>query len=336
MNVDIKKRAVLFVNIGSPDKPEPPEVKTYLDEFLMDPQVIGAPYFIRYLLIKKLITPKRSFRSAEAYQKIWLKEGSPLIVYTKELMDNLNLLDKKNEWFMAMRYSQPRVIDQLRKIKDQGFEEIVLLPAYPQYAASSTQSTIDYVKQCLKTMGWSPELKIINDFYDSEEFIDNIISEIPKSLDIKSQDHFLFSFHGLPQSHIKKISKSCEFGACCETITEKNKNCYRAQCYQTAFAVSKKLNLKKDQWSISFQSRLGPLKWIPPYTDVVAPELVTQKAVKNLTVFSLAFVTDCLETLEELDMELKKDFLEAGGESFIRIPCLNGNFISAIDIVNKI
>ena len=331
----MKKKAVLFLNIGSPETTEVKDVQKYLNRFLMDPFVVTAPFFIRWLLMKKFVIPRRSPRSAEAYKKVWTKDGSPLVSLTEKLMQNLNLTDTEHEWFAAMRYSAPEVIDVLTEIKKQGFKEIVIFPAYPQYASSSTESTLKFVEEKLKVMGWSPKLFLIEDFYQDPEFIDNIVMEVPKDIEPQSFDHVLFSFHGLPESHLTKINSECKFSSCCEIITEKNKKCYRAQCYQTTKHVAAKLGLDPEKWSMSFQSRLGPQQWIRPYTDKVTEDMASQGQVKKLLVFSLAFVTDCLETLEELDMELKKEFLAHGGEVFKRVPCLNDRFYSAPHIAKK-
>ncbi len=331
----MKKKAVLFLNIGSPSSTEVKDVQKYLNRFLMDPYVVTAPFFIRWLLMKKFVIPRRSPRSAEAYKKVWTKEGSPLVSLTAKLMENLNLTDPEHQWFHAMRYSAPEVLDVLSEIKKQGFKEVIIFPAYPQYASSSTLSTLKFVEEKLKVMGWAPKLSLISDFYQDPEFIDNIILEIPKTTDPQNFDHVLFSFHGLPESHLTKISSSCKFNSCCDVITESNSKCYRAQCYQTAKLVAAKLNLESHKWSMSFQSRLGPQQWIRPYTDKITVEMAEHQGVKKLLVFSLAFVTDCLETLEELDMELKNEFLDHGGEVFNRVPCLNDRFYSAPAIAKK-
>jgi protoporphyrin/coproporphyrin ferrochelatase len=331
----MKKKAVLFINIGSPKTTEVKDVQNYLNRFLMDPFVVSAPYFVRWLFMKKFVIPKRAPRSAEAYKKIWTKDGSPLVSITEKLMSNLNLTDSEHEWFSAMRYSEPEVLDALSEIKNKGYNEIIIFPAYPQYATSSTESTIDYVREKLNVMGWSPKLLQVQDFYRDQEFIDNIAMEVPKDIQAHEFDHVLFSFHGLPQSHLKKINSGCEFSECCKVITDKNKKCYRAQCYQTASLVASKLGLSSDKWSMSFQSRLGPVKWIEPYTDIVTVDLAKSGSVKSLLVFSLAFVTDCLETLEELDLALKHEFLSNGGEKFVRVPCLNDKFYSAPSIAKR-
>ncbi len=329
----MKKKAVIFLNIGSPSTTEVKDVKKYLNRFLMDPYVINLPSFLRWLFVTKLIVPRRAPKSAEAYKKVWTKDGSPLVSITKRLMENLNLIDTEHEWFSAMRYSEPEVLDVLAEIKNKGYDSLVVFPAYPQYAASSTESIVQYVNEKLKVMGWKPNLYQIQDFYLEPEFIDNIALEIPKNINPKEFDHVLFSFHGLPESHLKKVSSTCQFSTCCDQITEVNKKCYRAQCYQTAKAVAEKLGLEKRKWTMSFQSRLGPVKWIEPYTDVVSVEQAKQK--NSLLVFSLAFVTDCLETLEELDIGLREDFFEHGGEKFERVPCLNEKFYSAVGVAKK-
>lgn len=331
----MKKKAVLFLNIGSPSSTEVKDVQKYLNRFLMDPFVVTAPFFVRWLFMKKFVVPRRAPRSAEAYKKIWTENGSPLVHLTEKLIANLNLTDTEHEWFYAMRYSEPEVLDVLAEIKNKGYNQLIIFPAYPQYASSSTESTIKYVQEKLDVMLWKPTLYQVQDFYADQEFIENIVLELPKDINPKSFDHVLFSFHGLPENHLKKINFDCKFSDCCLEITEKNKKCYRAQCYQTAKKVATQLGLTPEQWSMSFQSRLGPVKWIEPYTDVVTVEMAKSEKIKKLLVFSLAFVTDCLETLEELDIELKKQFLSHGGETFVRVPCLNDRFYSAPSIAKK-
>ena len=327
------KTAVLFINIGSPSSPKVSDVQSYLNEFLMDPYVINVPYIIRHLLIKKLIVPKRAPQSAKSYQKIWKKEGSPLVVYTDQLIQKINSQDPKRDWFFSMRYSEPRIEKVLDQIKKSGYDQLIVFPAFPQWASSTTQSSCEYVKKTLKDLHWNPKTQYIQEFYNHPQFIQNITKNIPSNTNLNDFEHILFSFHGLPVSHIKKISPKCQFSQCCHPITKENSKCYRAQCYQTAHLIAQELNIPPYKWSLSFQSRLGPLKWIPPYTKDHVKSLVLEKGLKKIAVFSPSFVTDCLETLEELDIQLKNFFLELGGEKWVRIPCLNDQFTCVLDIV---
>ncbi|MCO5114425.1 MAG: ferrochelatase [Bdellovibrionaceae bacterium] len=330
------KKAVLMINIGSPNSLDLKDVKDYLEQFLMDPRVINYPYWLRYLLFKKVIIPKRTPNSAEAYEQIWQKEGSPLLIYTQELVDKMNEKDKEYDWFWAMRYSKPTVASRLQEIINRGYEEIVIFPAYPQFADSSTTSSLDVVQDFFKEPQmcklWQGRVKYVEDFYKNKDFISNIVDQCQnQTKKFTSADHVLFSFHGLPESHLRLIHKSCKSAQCETQISSENQKCYKAQCYQTAKAVAEGLGIQ-DKYSVSFQSRLGPSKWIEPYTDVVVEDLA-RKGTKSLVVFSLAFVTDCLETLEELDIRLKDSFLSSGGTDFYRVPCLNQNFDSAFDII---
>lgn len=339
------KKAVLWINIGSPDSLKHEDVKNYLTEFLMDPRVINYPYWLRYLLFQRFIIPRRVSSATEAYSQVWLKEspnlksGSPLLHYTKALIDDLNAKDSEYDWFWAMRYSSPKVNTKLQELIDAGYEEIVIFPAYPQFADSSTTSSLDVVKEFFKKAKlekrWQGKIKYIEDFYVNKSFISNIVEECQKthSNSLAHAEHVLFSFHGLPESHLRMIHKDCKSANCETRIGADNKKCYKAQCYQTAKAVAEALGISH-KYSVSFQSRLGPSKWIEPYTDVVVEEeLAGKKGIKSLVVFSLAFVTDCLETLEELDIRLKESFLGAGGKEFHRVPCLNERFTSAYDIL---
>lgn len=333
-------KAVLLVNIGSPESYDVLDVKRYLNRFLMDPYVIDIPFVARWILIRRLIVPKRAPNSAEAYKSVWMPEGSPLLVYTKRLIQNLNSMQTGYDWFMAMRYSKPYIFDELYELMKKNYKEIVIFPAYPQFADSSTTSVVKEVKRHLKTLrkrtGWQGKIKFVESFYDDKDFIENVVSEAKKHLQNQgSFDHYLFSYHGLPERHLRKIHKSCVKAQCREQINEDNKNCYMAQSYATTRLVAKALGIPEQQYSVSFQSRLGPSKWIEPYTDEIIKEFVEEKDIKSLAVFSLSFVTDCLETLEELDIRLKEDFMALGGEKFYRVPCLNENFYSSKDLVLK-
>lgn len=332
------KKAVLWINIGSPDSLDIKDVQNYLNEFLMDPRVINYPYWLRYLLFKKFIIPRRAPNSAEAYQQIWQKGGSPLLIYTQKMVEKLNQKDTEYDWYWAMRYSKPKVASVLAEIISKNYDEILIFPAYPQFADSSTTSSLDAVKEFFKTSKlqsqWQGRVKYIEDFYNNQAFIDNVVREAQVGQEaLSTADHVAFSFHGLPESHLRLIHKSCKDSKCEEKVGADNHKCYKAQCYWTARAVAERLNISKDKYSVCFQSRLGPNKWIEPYTDVWVEDLARSKNVRSLVVFSLAFVTDCLETLEELDLRLKESFESTGGQTFYRVPCLNDRFDSAYEIV---
>lgn len=318
-------KGILLVNLGSPESPTAKDVKPYLDEFLMDERVIDAPYLLRAFLVKGIILNTRPKKSAEAYKKIWWPEGSPLIVISQRLTKKVQQqIDIPVE--LAMRYGQPSIelgIDNLHK---KGVTEILMIPLYPQYAMATTQ-TINVLAKDIITKK-HPEIKLTSlpAFYNRPEYIEALASSIEKHLQTKDYDHLLFSYHGVPQRHIKKsdITKGhCKMDkSCCSTSSAAHEFCYRHQCLQTTESIAQKLGLDPNKYSNSFQSRLGPDKWLQPPTDKTINDLAVS-GVRKLLVVTPAFVADCLETLEEIAMEAKEEFLHRGGESFETIPCLN-------------
>ncbi len=317
-------KLLLLVNLGSPKKPEAPEVGEFLDEFLMDPLVINIPKPLRWLLVKKLIVPKRSHESAEAYSAIWDKQtGSPLVHYTKKLVEHLSPYVDDFTVDYAMRYNGPSIESLIEKYKD--YKEIYLLPVYPQYAESSTETVFVETQRVMANKPASyPKIKKVDYFFNQKEYIDALTKHIQKELVGKDIDHLLFSYHGLPENHIKKLGadykKNCLKPGCCEKRFGTNHLCYKGQCVETTHLVSKELSVAT---STSFQSRLGRAQWIKPYTTEHLDELVKVKGVKNLAVVCPSFVCDCLETLEEVDMQLREQFEEAGGKNFYYIPAFN-------------
>lgn len=334
------KQGLLLLNLGTPDQPSPKAVGSYLNEFLMDPFVIDIPKPLRWILVKILIVPLRKFKSSEAYKTVWTKDGSPLL---RHLLDLTDVVRKELGPFWsvepAMRYGNPNVALGLKKLKEAGVTDLVVLPLYPQYAESSSRSSIEKVKEELSVMKWSPKLKVIRSFHDNA---DQIACWVELLKDRASDSHLLFSYHGLPERHLKKSDTSgthCldggkpiraeslnrKYDCCLRAIEEKGSalaSCYRAQALHTTLLIVKELGLKDDQWSLGFQSRLGRTPWIRPYTDEVIPQLA-KRGVRSLSVVTPSFVADCLETIEEIGDRAKEIFEEAGGESFERIECLN-------------
>lgn len=341
------KPGLLLVNLGTPQDATADAVGPYLNEFLMDPYVIDIPKPLRWILVKLLIVPRRKYKSAEAYKTVWTKRGSPLHFHLIDLTLHVRKL-LGSEWAVesGMRYGQPSIRSALEKMLEVGVESIVVLPLYPQYAESSSRSSIEKVETELAAMNWSPKIKTIFSFHDEPLHIDAWVEKIRGSLvtNSETQPHILFSYHGLPERHLKKSDPTgsyCLDGgrptraesakrayACCEkALTKKcpaNKTCYRAQSLETTHLIAKELGLKRDDWSISFQSRLGRTPWIKPYTDEVIPNLA-RKGIKNLVVVTPSFVADCLETIEEIGDRAQKQFKEAGGEKFLRVECLNSD-----------
>ncbi|MGS0748272.1 ferrochelatase [Halpernia sp. GG3] len=316
-------KGILLVNLGSPKSTKVGDVKTYLDEFLMDEKVIDYPWFFRSLLVQGIILNFRPKKSAAAYQTVWMDEGSPLIVFTERIQVKLQkLYDIPVE--IGMRYAQPSIESGIRKLVEKGVTEIVLFPLYPQYAMSTTETVIDKAEEVRKK--YFPEVKInyIEPFYNREIYIDCLAESIREKLP-ENFDALQFSFHGLPERHLYKTdpTNTCKIGECC--FRENNpahQFCYRHQCYKVTETVIKKLGLPKEKVLVTFQSRLGNDKWIEPYTDFTLENLPA-KGIKNLAVVCPAFVSDCLETLEEISVEGKEIFEHAGGETFNYIPCLN-------------
>lgn len=313
------------MNLGSPDSTKVPDLRKYLDEFLMDERVIDKPWLFRALLVKGIIVPFRAPKSAEAYEKIWTDEGSPLIVHTVHLQKALqSRIEEPVE--IAMRYGNPTPGDAyealLRKLPD--LKEVIVLPLYPHYAMSSYETAVEYMKEVYNKKKYSFKLSFIPPFYNEENYLNALAENIRPYL-AQKHDHILFSYHGIPERHIRKSDVTgchcLQSENCCETPSPAHGFCYRHQVKTTTKLVTEKLGIPKDKYSISFQSRLGK-GWLTPFTDFRLAEM-PKEGIKNLLILCPAFVSDCLETLEEIAMRGKEIFMLAGGESFTMIPCLN-------------
>ncbi|WP_338732164.1 ferrochelatase [Mangrovimonas cancribranchiae] len=319
------KKGILLVNLGSPDSPNPKDVKTYLDEFLMDPRVIDVPFWLRSFIVRGIVLNTRPKASAAAYQKIWWEEGSPLIVISERLQEKVQQ-QVEMPVGLAMRYGSMTIKKGLQDLVDKGVEEVLLIPLYPQFAMATTETILVLAEDIRKTD--FPNLKITDlpAFYNNPDYIEVLSNSISKHLKGKNIDHLLFSYHGVPERHIKKsdITKShCKIdGSCCVTASKAHQFCYRHQCFEVTRLVAEKLQLEEGKYSTSFQSRLGFDPWLQPYTDRTIERLGSQD-IKNMAVVTPAFVSDCLETLEEIAMEGEEIFHEVGGENFTTIPCLN-------------
>jgi ferrochelatase len=295
-------------------------------EFLMDERVIDYPYLLRALLVGGIIVPFRAPKSAEAYKTIWTKEGSPLVVMTKLQQEALDkLVEEPIE--IAMRYRNPTMkvaYDNLMG-KVVGLEEVIAVPMYPHYAMSSYETAVEHAKEVHRKNKYPFKLTFIKPFYNETHFITALAESIKPYLQ-QEYDQLLFSYHGLPQRHMTKADptgKHCmEVANCCEVASPAHATCYRHQCWTTTQMVVKHLNIPKEKVGFSFQSRLGREEWLKPYTAKRLEELPGE-GVKKLVIVCPAFVSDCLETLEEISEEGKESFLHAGGQSFTFIPCLN-------------
>jgi ferrochelatase len=320
------KTGVLLLNLGTPDAPRTPEVRRYLKQFLSDPDVIDINPLGRWLLVNLVIAPFRSPKSADAYKKVWMSEGSPLLVHGRALVEEVQQRLPETPVELAMRYGNPSVRSGLEALRERGCERIVAFPLYPQYATSSTASSEKEVEACAREIFGSSPVEFVPPFYDHPGFVKAMTASARPVLDELRPDHVLLSFHGLPQRHCSQLDdnvRHCfQSDSCCDVVDDRNPRCYRAQCAATARAVSSELGLDPDGWTMSFQSRLGREPWIKPYTDLVIPELA-QKGVRRLAVLCPAFVADCLETLEEIGIRASDDFRAAGGERLELVPSLN-------------
>lgn len=319
------KKGVLLVNLGSPDSTKVKDVRKYLDEFLMDKRVIDIAYWKRFLLIKGIILNTRPKKSATAYKKIWWKEGSPLIViserFTEKVRKKINI-----PIALGMRYGSMSIKKGFEELIKQGVDDILLVPLYPHYAMSSYETVVVKAQEVQNKYFQHINMDVFPVFYNKPDYIKALSTSIKEQLDSFNYDHILFSYHGIPERHILKsdiTNSHCKIdGNCCNTPSEAHKTCYRHQCFETTKAVAKILKLKENSYSDSFQSRLLKDPWLKPYTDFEL-ERLPKEDVKKLAVITPAFVADCLETLEEIAMEGKKEFLEAGGKQFKHIQCLN-------------
>jgi ferrochelatase len=320
-------KGVLLVNLGSPDSPEKKDVKKYLRQFLMDERVIDEPLWLRTLLVKGIILNTRPRKSAKAYKKIWWDEGSPLIVLSKRLLKKVNNLTSVNV-SLAMRYGNPSIFDGIKELSEQGITEILLIPLYPQHAMASTETILVLAEKIRKENFSHIEFTNLPAFYNHPDYIRVLSNSIQDHLKGKEWDHLLFSYHGIPERHIRKTditNSHCKIdGKCCNNSSPAHEFCYRHHCYETTKKVAKYLELKDGSYSSSFQSRLAGQPWLKPYTDKVV-ENFANNGTKKMAIVTPAFVSDCLETLEEIGMEAKDDFIEKGGEQFHVIPCLNDN-----------
>jgi ferrochelatase len=319
------QRAILLLNLGSPDSTSIRDVHRYLMEFLMDKRVIDYPWFFRKVLVGGVIIPFRAAKSAEAYETIWTKEGSPLIVLTRQLQDAVQgQVEEPVE--VAMRYGHPSMEEAYERLLEKmpGLEEVIAVPLYPHYAMASYETAVEYAKEIHRRKKYSFRLRFIKPFYNEPHYL-RALSEHIRPYLAGGYDHILFSYHGVPARHIKKTDPTrhhcLQSAACCETSSPAHATCYRHQCFTTTRGVVDLLGIPEGRYSNSFQSRLGK-GWLEPFTDIRLEEM-PKEGIKKLLILCPAFVSDCLETLEEIAMRGKETFIAAGGEAYTMIPCLN-------------
>ena len=317
-------KGILLVNLGSPDSTSVGDVRKYLREFLMDGRVLDAPWPIRFCVVHFAILPSRPKESAHAYQKIWTSEGSPLVVTSRKVQKKLqSLVDAPVE--LAMRYQNPSIESAVAKLRAAAVDDLFLIPLFPHYAMSSYESAMVRVLGVAAKIAPQMKVTVQPPYYDAPDYIEALVASAQADLQ-DGYDHLLFSFHGIPERHLKKSDTTgCHCLAaenCCEVPSPAHATCYRAQCFKTVAAFVAKANVPKNKYSISFQSRLGKDPWLKPYTDFELAEF-PKRGVKKILVICPAFVSDCLETIEEIGMRGKETFIEAGGREFAQIPCLN-------------
>jgi ferrochelatase len=319
-------RGILLANLGSPDSYQVKDVRTYLAEFLMDERVIDLPYISRLLLVRGIIVPFRAPKSAAKYKTIWTENGSPLIHISRQVQQKLkNATQLPVE--LCMRYANPTpafALDTLAR-ENPDLKEVVLVPLYPHYAMSSYETAVEHVKETHRQGTYPFQLKVVPPFFNHPQYINSLANSIRPHLD-QEFDHLLFSYHGIPKRHVLKTdcTKSHCFSTdtCCAVASKAHDVCYRHQIIRTTQQVAEKLGLPKEKFSFSFQSRLGTDAWLLPYT-VERLKNFPEEGIKKLLVVCPAFVSDCLETLEEIQLEGRDDFMKAGGERYSVIPCLN-------------
>jgi ferrochelatase len=318
-------RAVILMNLGSPDSPETKDTARYLNEFLMDPRVIDLPWLFRSILVRLLIVPFRAPKSAHAYQSIWTDQGSPLITLTKQLAQSLQA-EMDEPVLIAMRYGSYKPQEAFDRISAEypTVNHVTVVPLYPHYAMSSYETAAELAKQQFEKGRYNFSMDIVPPFYAHAAYIDALAESIQPYL-AQPFDHILFSYHGIPERHVRKAdltAEHCLTEGCCRRESLAHAQCYRHHCSVTTDLVAKKLQLDPSRYTMCFQSRLGAQKWLQPYTAELLAALPA-KGIKDLVIACPAFVSDCLETLEEIAVEGKKIFLEAGGRSYTMVPCVN-------------
>ncbi|MCU4164691.1 ferrochelatase [Carboxylicivirga caseinilyticus] len=329
----MKKTGVLLVNLGTPDSFSRKDVKKYLAEFLMDGRVIDIPYWKRFLLVRGIIAPFRSKKVSIEYEKLWLDNGSPLLVYGKELKEKVQNLFIRNaanvEVELAMRYQSPSIESALNKLKHKSVDRIIVFPLFPQYASATIGSVAQKVMEIISKWEVIPSIDFINDYHEDSEYINAFAKKVSDDVIKYKPDHILFSYHGIPERHLENIQKQnsnlCSWPECsCSRKNEVKRYCYRSACFNTTRLIAERATLDMNTFTTSFQSRLGKSPWIKPYTDVTVEQLAS-KGIKNLLVVSPSFVADCLETTLEIGEQYKELFLEKGGEKFAFTESLNAD-----------
>ena len=339
-NDGIKRKGVVLLNLGTPDSPESDEVRKYLKNFLMDPFVLDVPFLVRWCIVHGAILPTRPSLAAAAYQKIWTDRGSPLLFHLEDLVDNVQ---KKlgDGWRVepAMRYGSPSIERAMQVFRGKIQEELLIIPLYPQYSLAATESSIQECSRLAKKILPETRLKFVESFFNFDLFIKAFAVNIQETLKDFYYDHILFSFHGLPERQIRKVDHTrshCLIEKdCCQSMTTQNLLCYRAQCFTTARLIAEKAGIARGKYTICFQSRLGRTPWIQPFTDHYYRQLPKQ-GVKKIAVVCPAFVADCLETLEEVQIRGREEFIHNGGIDLKLVPSLNASEVWVDAVVHLV
>lgn len=322
-----KRTGVLLIQLGTPDSPSVSDVRRYLSQFLNDPRVIDIPWLARKILVNGIIVPFRAPKSAKIYKELWEhgNGNSPLLTHTQRVTQLVQERFEATEVTveMAMRYQNPSLDVVLERMRKANYDQLIILPLFPQYASASSGSAIDRAMEIISKWWVIPEVKIVSQFWSNEGYIDSIV-ERAKEFDLKSYDHVLFSYHGLPERQVDKVYEGTDLcgDQPCETeVNEKNKFCYKATSYATTRLIAEKLGIPESNYTVCFQSRLDK-KWLTPFSDKVVEEW-GKKGAKKLLVFSPAFVADCLETIVEIGTEYQEIFEENGGDKVQLVPSSN-------------
>lgn len=333
----MKKTGVLLIQLGTPDSPGVEDVRIYLKEFLNDPRVIDLPWLGRKLLVNGIIVPFRAPKSAKIYKKLWEHGNgkSPLLTYTENVVTLLQKRFNEDEITieMAMRYQHPSMEDVLKKMQKANYDQLIIIPLFPQYASATTGSAIDKAMKIIRKWWVIPEIKIVNQFYNNPSYIEAVADQA-KKFDLKEYDHILFSYHGLPVRQVDKVYPGddlCSDQPCESEINEHNKFCYKATSFATTRLIAEKLGISEKDYTVCFQSRLDK-NWLEPFSDKIV-EQWAEKGAKKLLVFSPAFVADCLETIIEIGEEYQEIFEQKGGEKVQLVPSTNDHpkFIDCLE-----
>jgi len=323
--VDLQKNeGVLLINLGSPKELSKKSVRQYLRVFLSDDNVVDLPKFFQQFILRLFILPFRPKNTLEAYEKIWTKEGSPLIISTESIA---NKLTEKTGWNVeyAMRYEEPSIEKALHKFKENEINKIYVISLYPHNAMATTVTTELETRNVAMNISNDFELIFTKPFFDNEEYINAMVNSIRPYVENKSYDKIIFSYHGIPKRQAKKTDETGEHcfstSNCCEVKNDGSKDCYRSHTRIASDLTAKKLGLEDDQWEIAYQSRIGP-GWLTPFTDKRLAKL-PEEGIDNIAILCPSFISDCLETLEEIDIRGRETFLKAGGKKMTYIPCLN-------------